>query len=46
LRHFVDVVKGEAEPSCGGIDGLRSILVLEAILESARTGRPVEVKQE
>ncbi|GAA6038551.1 hypothetical protein JCM8097_004626 [Rhodosporidiobolus ruineniae] len=46
LRHFVDVVEGKAEPSCGGLDGLRTVITLEAILESMRTGQPVEVAQE
>ncbi|GAA5884852.1 hypothetical protein JCM6882_007123 [Rhodosporidiobolus microsporus] len=46
LRHFVDVVEGKAEPSCGGLDGLRTIITLEAILESMKTGLPVEVAQE
>ncbi|GAA5862457.1 hypothetical protein JCM8547_002071 [Rhodosporidiobolus lusitaniae] len=45
LRHFVDVVEGKAEPSCGGLDGLKSIITLEAILESMKTGLPVDVAQ-
>ncbi|BGP13344.1 hypothetical protein JCM10213_001469 [Rhodosporidiobolus nylandii] len=46
LRHFVDVVEGRAEPSCGGLDGLKTIIALEAILQSMKTGLPVEVEQE
>ncbi|GAA6000643.1 hypothetical protein JCM10207_004590 [Rhodosporidiobolus poonsookiae] len=46
LRHFVDVVEGRAEPSCGGLDGLKTIITLEAILQSMKTGQPVDVAQE
>ncbi|MBM7805170.1 putative dehydrogenase [Geodermatophilus bullaregiensis] len=43
VEHFAAVVRGEAEPVCGGRDGLATLRVLEAVVESARTGRPVDV---
>jgi predicted dehydrogenase len=43
IEHFAAVVRGEAEPVCGGRDGLATLRVLEAIVESARTGRPVDL---
>ncbi len=47
--HFVQVAKGNAEAidnsptNLNGEDGLQAIKVIEAILESGRTGRSVEV---
>ncbi len=43
VEHFAAVVRGEAEPICGGRDGLATLRVLEAVVESARTGEPVDV---
>ncbi|MGD9526701.1 Gfo/Idh/MocA family protein [Pseudonocardia sp.] len=43
VAHFAAVIRGEAQPICSGRDGLRSLRVLEAVVESARTGRPVDV---
>ncbi len=43
IEHFAAVVRGEAEPVCGGRDGLATLRVLEAVVESARTGRPVDL---
>lgn len=43
IAHFADVVRGTAVPLCSGRDGLRALLVVDAVLEAARTGRPVEV---
>ncbi|GAA5827750.1 hypothetical protein JCM5353_002294 [Sporobolomyces roseus] len=45
LRHFVKVIGGMEEPNCSVQDALLTILTLEAILESAKTGLPVEVSQ-
>ena len=42
IEHFAAVIRGEAEPVCSGRDGLASLVVLDAVVESARTGRPVE----
>ncbi|KAJ5637454.1 hypothetical protein N7490_007333 [Penicillium lividum] len=43
LAHFVDVVRGEAEPSCSGEEGLRALIVCEAIQKAMQTGQPVEI---
>lgn len=41
LRHFVESVLSGQEPICPGEDGLAMAQILEAIYESARTGREV-----
>jgi predicted dehydrogenase len=43
VEHFVAVIRGEAEPICSGRDGLKSLRVVDAVVESARTGHPVDV---
>lgn len=45
LRHFADVCEGTVEPQCGGEDALCTIITLEAILQSMKTGKPVDVAQ-
>ena len=37
------VVRGEAEPVCSGRDGPVTLQVVDAVLESAATGRPVDL---
>jgi predicted dehydrogenase len=43
VAHFAAVVRGEAEPICSGRDGLKTLQVVDAVLEAARTGVPVDV---
>lgn len=43
ISHFVDVIRGGAEPICSGRDGLKTLQVVDAVVESARTGRPVTI---
>jgi predicted dehydrogenase len=43
VTHFADVIRGEAEPICSGRDGLKTMQVVDAVVESARTGRPVDI---
>ena len=43
VKHFVDVIRGEAEPICSGRDGLKTMRVVDAVVESARTRRPVNI---
>jgi predicted dehydrogenase len=43
VDHFGAVIRGEAEPICSGRDGLKTLQVVDAVLEAARTGRPVTV---
>jgi predicted dehydrogenase len=43
VAHFAQVIRGEAQPICSGRDGLSTLLVVDAVLESARTGRSVDL---
>jgi predicted dehydrogenase len=43
IEHFAAVIRGEVAPLCSGRDGLKSLRVVEAVVESARTGQPVEL---
>ncbi|MBS4218764.1 Gfo/Idh/MocA family oxidoreductase [Bacillus sp. FJAT-49711] len=43
VKHFIDCVKGKDEPKSTLEDGLRALVLVEAIYESARTGKAVEV---
>lgn len=42
IDHFAAVIRGEARPICSGRDGLDTLRVVDAVLEAARTGRPVD----
>lgn len=44
LAHFVDVIRGEASPSCSGEEGLRALIVCEAVQKAIQTGQPVDIK--
>jgi predicted dehydrogenase len=41
MKHFLAVVRGEAEPACTLADGIRVQRLVEAVHESQRTGRLV-----
>jgi predicted dehydrogenase len=41
VAHFAAVIRGEAQPVCSGRDGLKTLLVAEAVAEAARTGEVV-----
>jgi predicted dehydrogenase len=43
VEHFAAVIRGEAEPIVSGRAGLTTLRVVEAVLQAARTGRPVDV---
>jgi predicted dehydrogenase len=44
MEHFVSLVKGEVDkPMCSGEDGLRALMVCEAVKEAIRTGMGVDV---
>ena len=43
VEHFAAVIRGDAHPICSGRDGLKTLKVVDAVVESARTGRPVEI---
>ena len=43
ISHFAEVIDGKATPRCSGLDGARNIAVIEAIRQSAITGKTVEL---
>jgi UDP-N-acetyl-2-amino-2-deoxyglucuronate dehydrogenase len=45
IEDFVAAVRDAREPVCNGVEGRRSIAVVEAMYESARTGRAVDVRE-
>jgi UDP-N-acetyl-2-amino-2-deoxyglucuronate dehydrogenase len=45
LEDFLHAIKTDSEPLCNGQEARRSILLVESIYESSRTGRPIEVSQ-
>ena len=44
ITHFADVIRGRAEPICSARDGLKALMVVDAVVRAAETGRPVELK--
>jgi predicted dehydrogenase len=45
VTHFAAVIRGEVEPICSGRDGLQTLRVVDAVIEAARTGQPVDLTQ-
>jgi predicted dehydrogenase len=43
MRHFIDVVKNGAEPSCSLEDGIRALKIALAVHESANQGKVIAV---
>jgi predicted dehydrogenase len=43
VTRFAAVIRGEAQPVCSGRDGLNTLKVVDAVVEAARTGGPVDV---
>lgn len=41
ITHFAQVIRGEATPICSARDGLKTLLVVDAVVEAARTGQAV-----
>ena len=44
MQHFAAVVKGAQAPLVSGIEGLKSLAVVEAIAQSAASGREVRIE--
>jgi len=42
VEHFAAVIRGQAEPIVSGRDGLKTLRVVDAVVESAKPGRPVD----
>ena len=45
LKHFIAAARGEAEPNCSVEDGLRAVLVIEAIQKSLEYGKAILVEK-
>ena len=43
IDHFLKVIKGEEIPNCSGSDGLRAVIVCEAIKSSIKEECPVDI---
>jgi predicted dehydrogenase len=43
VEHFAAVIRGAVEPICSGRDGLNTLIVVDAVLEAARTGASVDI---
>jgi predicted dehydrogenase len=43
IRNLAGVVRGTARPLVSGTDGVRSLAVVEAVIDATRRGRPVDV---
>jgi predicted dehydrogenase len=46
LDHFVRVIRGVEEPSCSVEEGLRAIVVCEAIKKSMESGMPIAIDEQ
>ncbi|MGI9402530.1 MAG: Gfo/Idh/MocA family oxidoreductase, partial [Rhizobiaceae bacterium] len=44
VLHFARVIRGEEEPVVSGVQGLRSLQVVEAVQRAADTGKAVEIE--
>lgn len=43
IRHFADVIRGDAQPLVSGREGLNTLKVIAAVKEASRTGRAVHI---
>ena len=44
IQHFYEVIKERAEPSCSGEEGLRAMIVCEAVKRAMTSGLPVNIQ--
>ena len=44
MTHFAAVINGEEEPLVSGLEGLKSLEVVEAVALSSATGREIQLK--
>jgi len=40
ITHFAQVILGEAAPVCSARDGLKTLMVVDAVVQAAQTGLP------
>ena len=45
IADFIEAFRSHRPPVCGGGDGRRSVQLIEAIYESSRRGRPIDVRE-
>ena len=43
IAHFAQVIRGEAAPICSARDGLKTLMVVDAVVAAARTGRAADL---
>lgn len=43
ITHFAQVIRGEAEPVCSARDGLKTLMVVDAVVQAAQTGQAIEL---
>lgn len=43
IKHFAAVIRGEVDPLVSGRDGLKTLLVTDAVTEAARTGQIIKI---
>jgi predicted dehydrogenase len=43
VKHLVEVLAGREEPVCSGADGLRAVIVCEAVKKALDTGLPISI---
>lgn len=43
IHHLVQVIRGNEEPVCSGIDGLSALVVCEGIARAMESGMPVDL---
>lgn len=46
IEHFLEVIRGTEQSSCDGAEGLKAVMVCEAIKKSIKEGRPIDIDQE
>ncbi|KAM0720879.1 hypothetical protein Q7P37_003164 [Cladosporium fusiforme] len=45
VKHLVKVVRGEEQPRCSVEDGLKAVIVTDAVKQAMKTGMPVDITQ-
>ena len=43
IEDFIEAIRTNREPRCSGVEGLRSVALVEKIYEACRSGKRVEV---
>ena len=46
VKHLVRVVRGEEQPRCTVEDGLRAVIVADAVTRAMKTGLPIDITRE